>query len=47
LIDPEDDDCGYLDCCEECVSAAIEPHGYASAVFELCKQVFDPVTLLV
>jgi hypothetical protein len=29
------------------MGAAVEPHGYASPVFEFCKQVFDLVTLLV
>jgi hypothetical protein len=29
------------------VSAAVEPHGYGSPVLEFCKQVFDPVALLV
>ena len=29
------------------MSVAVEPHGYASPVLEFCKQVFDPVALLV
>ena len=29
------------------MSAAVEPHGYGSPVLEFCKQVFDPVALLV
>ena len=47
MTDPEDDDCGDLDCLDESVGVAVEAHGDISSVFKFCEHVFDFVPLFI